>query len=78
MSAPNSSTAADRSLSKFLASLDLNSKWERSGNSCTGCSAKEEDLGRRLLRCSKCETVLYCSKECQTQTTSDACESHMR
>ncbi|KAJ7769888.1 hypothetical protein B0H16DRAFT_235187 [Mycena metata] len=67
MSALNSPTAADRSLSEFLASLDLNSKRERTGNSCSGCGTKEKDLGRRLLRCSKCETVLYCSKECQTR-----------
>ncbi|KAJ7027926.1 hypothetical protein C8F04DRAFT_73693 [Mycena alexandri] len=67
MSAPNSPIAADRTLSKFLASLDLNSKRERCGNNCTGCSTTEKDLGRRLLRCSKCETVLYCSKECQTR-----------
>ncbi|KAJ7243559.1 hypothetical protein B0H12DRAFT_1236348 [Mycena haematopus] len=64
MSAP---TAADRSLSEFLTSLTLSSKRQRSGTSCTGCRAKEEDLGRRLLRCSKCETVRYCSKECQTR-----------
>ncbi|KAF7336457.1 hypothetical protein MSAN_02299900 [Mycena sanguinolenta] len=67
MAAPNPSTPADRSLAKFLASLDLSTKHERSTTSCTGCGTKEEELGRRLLRCSKCESVLYCSKECQTR-----------
>ncbi|KAJ7243556.1 hypothetical protein B0H12DRAFT_828120 [Mycena haematopus] len=63
----NPSTAADRSLSDFLATVNLSSKRERSGTSCTGCGAEEEELGRRLLRCSKCESVVYCSKECQTR-----------
>ncbi|KAJ7747822.1 hypothetical protein B0H16DRAFT_917824 [Mycena metata] len=68
MTASNSSsTAAARPVSEFLASLDLNSRRERSQSSCTGCRTKEEDLGRRLLRCSKCESAVYCSKECQTQ-----------
>ncbi|KAJ6484834.1 hypothetical protein C8R45DRAFT_999392 [Mycena sanguinolenta] len=36
-------------------------------NACSTCLAKEQDLGRPMRRCAKCQGVFYCSKECQTR-----------
>ena len=32
---------------------------------CAGCGATSQPNGRGLLRCSKCEEVYYCGKDCQ-------------
>ena len=32
---------------------------------CSGCGAAKRPDGKPLLRCGKCKTAQYCSKECQ-------------
>ena len=40
---------------------------------CASCTKSETELdeGANLLRCSRCKTVRYCSKECQTSAWKD-------
>ncbi|KAJ6448642.1 hypothetical protein C8R45DRAFT_1132851 [Mycena sanguinolenta] len=40
---------------------------ERRTKSCLGCFKDDYELGRSLRKCGKCQSALYCSKECQTR-----------
>ncbi|KAJ7508900.1 hypothetical protein B0H11DRAFT_2184612 [Mycena galericulata] len=52
-------------------SKDIRSIRSRVQLVCSTCMKSEKDLGQQLRRCGKCQTVWYCSKECQTQSWSD-------
>ncbi|KAF7336439.1 Set and mynd domain-containing protein 3 [Mycena sanguinolenta] len=68
-SANDSTTNADDFLFQHLklSSKEIRSKRKDYTTSCSSCFTSNEDLGRPLRRCSKCQVASYCSTECQTR-----------
>ncbi|KAF7375842.1 putative MYND domain protein [Mycena sanguinolenta] len=56
----------DQALMNRLATLMPPPKGKDRPTTCWMCFKNNEELGRPMRRCSKCQTANYCSKECQT------------
>ena len=35
------------------------------GKICFHCGTSEEDVGRKIMSCSRCKSIYYCSRQCQ-------------
>jgi MYND finger len=57
----------NKAVLKFLqkSTDEKEAKQQIRSEKCEGCGIFARDLGKRLLPCSKCLDVVYCSKECQ-------------